>query len=538
MPWLLHRYILAELLKVMILTTGVLVTVIAFGAAIKPLSNDDLFSAGQTAKYIGLAIVPMLQFALPFACGFAATVVLHRLATDNEVAAAAASGISQRRLLLPIVVLGLVLGLIMVGLTQSLIPTFWKLMQRTITRDVTRLFERSIESHRPFVMPGLELLADSLIKIPHPQGTAAQMRYILSGMVAAEIGDDGRITTDATSRQAVIDLYIEGDQRLFQLVLLDVVAFNGKTGELGQFPEVQPRKPIVVRDTMKEGAMFLTRAQLQDLRRVPDGFGRVAEAREELAAALREQQVWEHIDRQLRERGVLQVRSSEHRVYTINADRLQLGQLARGDGGKVEIIEMDQGTARKRFLAGSAAFRRSARSQTGAAGFDLALRDVRIEPLDGGISNEKVEHPIIGLVLSDLPDDVHATQPSATLLGHAASMPTRSSAVDGSVAHLQRQIHSLLNDISSTMHQRYALSATAPLLLVLGAVLAVWLRGSLPLTVYLWAFLPSIANLMVISGGSQMVKDGKLIMGPAVVWSGNVALLALLLWVLSRVSRN
>jgi lipopolysaccharide export LptBFGC system permease protein LptF len=122
MPWLLYRYILGELLRVMVLTTAILVTVIAFGAAIKPLTNEDLLSAGQTAKYIVLAIVPMLQFALPFAAGFAATIVLHRLTSDNEITAAAVSGISYPRLLLPIGLLGAMLALVMVFLTQSLIP--------------------------------------------------------------------------------------------------------------------------------------------------------------------------------------------------------------------------------------------------------------------------------------------------------------------------------------------------------------------------------------------------------------------------------
>ena len=70
---LLDRLILRELLRRGLLTTGVLVTVIAFGAAIKPLSDDDLFGAGQIALYIALAMVPMLQFAIPFAAGFAGT---------------------------------------------------------------------------------------------------------------------------------------------------------------------------------------------------------------------------------------------------------------------------------------------------------------------------------------------------------------------------------------------------------------------------------------------------------------------------------
>ena len=41
MPLTLYRSILGDLLRVLALTTAVLVTVIAFGATIKPLADDD-----------------------------------------------------------------------------------------------------------------------------------------------------------------------------------------------------------------------------------------------------------------------------------------------------------------------------------------------------------------------------------------------------------------------------------------------------------------------------------------------------------------
>ena len=99
MPWLLWRYILVELLRTILFTTVVLVAVIAFGATIKPLADDNLLTIGQTIKYQLLVTVPMLQFALPFAAGFGATLVLHRLAIDNEIQAMAVSGLSYPRIL-------------------------------------------------------------------------------------------------------------------------------------------------------------------------------------------------------------------------------------------------------------------------------------------------------------------------------------------------------------------------------------------------------------------------------------------------------
>ena len=83
MPWRFYRYMLVDVLRQFAITAVILVIVISFGAAIKPLSSDVLLTGWDTMKYLSLAVIPMLQFALPFASAFAATITLHRMAQDN-----------------------------------------------------------------------------------------------------------------------------------------------------------------------------------------------------------------------------------------------------------------------------------------------------------------------------------------------------------------------------------------------------------------------------------------------------------------------
>jgi lipopolysaccharide export LptBFGC system permease protein LptF len=98
------------------------------------------------------------------------------------------------------------------------------------------------------------------------------------------------------------------------------------------------------------------------------------------------------------------------------------------------------------------------------------------------------------------------------------------------IAQLQREIRSRLMN-------RYALSVTAPLLLLLGALLAMWLKGSLPLTIYMLAFLPSVLDLIAISAGEQLMRDGRTL-GPIVMWSGNALMLAIMALAYVRLSRH
>ena len=79
---------------------------------------------------------------------------------------------------------------------------------------------------------------------------------------------------------------------------------------------------------------------------------------------------------------------------------------------------------------------------------------------------------------------------------------------------------------------------TACLLLLLGAILAVQMRSMPPLGVYVWAFLPALLDLILIASGTGMIRNGDLMTGTMVAWSGNVILLVLILFVFQRVSRN
>ena len=147
MPWRLYRYMLIDMLRQFALTAVVLVIVIAFGAAIKPLSNDSLISPLEAAKFVGFAMIPMLQFALPFAAAFAVTLTFHRLSQDNEIIAMAVSGQSYTRILAPFAAIGLALTLFLGLLTQWVIPSFIGKMTQSLAADMPKMLTRSIQLH-------------------------------------------------------------------------------------------------------------------------------------------------------------------------------------------------------------------------------------------------------------------------------------------------------------------------------------------------------------------------------------------------------
>ncbi|MFM8872271.1 MAG: LptF/LptG family permease [Phycisphaerales bacterium] len=183
-PWILWRHVAWEVFRTFVVTTSIIVTVIAFGAAAKPLADNSI-GADTVLKYVSLAMVPMLQYAMPFAAGFAATLAMHRFATDNEVTAMSAVGMSTRMVLAPVFLLGLPLFAVMLVLVMYLIPHFWLRMQELATADATQMLVASIERGQALKADRLMIYADSVREAEAPEGV--RRRLHLEGVAAVEL---------------------------------------------------------------------------------------------------------------------------------------------------------------------------------------------------------------------------------------------------------------------------------------------------------------------------------------------------------------
>jgi lipopolysaccharide export LptBFGC system permease protein LptF len=537
MPWLLYRYLMGELLRVFALSASVLVLVIAFGAAIKPLAGDDLIGPLQTFKYIMLAAVPMLQFALPFSAGFAATMVLHRMTTDNEILAAAVGGISYRRILLPIAGLGLVLLVVMVLLTQWVIPRFWGLMDRLITRDVTRMIQASIDKGVPVEFGNVQIHADRLLVQQDPPDSEAETRMVLFRVVAAELDRAKQIVTEVAARQAVVDVHRRAGQTYLMLALVDTVVYNGKTGQLLDLPSMEP-DPIAVPSTLKDRPMFLTQGQLLRLRRRPDTYTRVVDAKTNLARSLLQVEMWSHLGDRIASAGVVELSGGfggPDRRLEVHADRFQRGRFFTDDRRPVEIREFEGDRPLRHVAAETVLTRPAVGTTLSNPTIDLVLYDCQVTDLRQAAVNVRADLTMPDLSPSGFAGDDPSQLPYEQLLARAQDAEGTSRL---RADHLVATVKKMTRSIDGRLLRRYALSLTGLLLLLLGATLAMWLRESLPLVTYIWAFLPAILNVLLISGGDHMVRGGLVAGGFAVMWSGNALLLGMLLYILARLMRN
>jgi hypothetical protein len=140
-----------------------------------------------------------------------------------------------------------------------------------------------------------------------------------------------------------------------------------------------------------------------------------------------------------------------------------------------------------------------------------------------------------------------STAPSAAVLAAARGFPAKDGVgpfaasarqLSSQLSALERERADVVWESDSHIANRFAQSASIVLVLLLGAVLAVAMRQAMPLTVYILAFIPAVANIFMVSGGQLMMSGGSLVTGSIVMWGGNLVLLAALFSIWRRLVRN
>ncbi len=150
---ILRSYILWECVVPFFLALGVLTCIFLLGNLVQLahlVINKGV--ALSTIGHIFLLYVPLLLgYTLPIACLVSVILAFSRLSADNEILAIRTSGISMRKLLVPLGVIGLILSLLSIILNEKIIP-FAHHEQRKILKNLgvknpTALLEAGLFIH-------------------------------------------------------------------------------------------------------------------------------------------------------------------------------------------------------------------------------------------------------------------------------------------------------------------------------------------------------------------------------------------------------
>lgn len=539
------------------LTAAILVAVIAFAAGIKPLAEGKLGPA-EMLKFMLLAVPPMLAYAVPFAAGFAATLVYHRMSQDNETVAARAGGVSHRSILFPALVSGLVLAGIMGVLNEQVIPRFLRSMEQLITQDMTKMMVGAIHRGEPLTVGGMHLHADSVKVLdpasdPRVAATGAIDWLELTGVVFIETSRDGQIRNEVIVEQAPV-LLIQGPREdgsegtTAWVYPRHGVGVRGAEG-LVLFDELNP-VPLEVPNAFEDDPKFLTFGELASLRANPDRMSFIRTRSRDLAHHLAERATTEQIAQELgRAQRVRVVRSGEPLVIRASGMRWDPRELMwRLDpvaGEDAVVIDERRGPEQSLIELRAQAAWLYTELRTTDQGIDLTM-NLR---LDDVTSRGADDTEVVGQRERRILKNIRPTRdPLSELLNLNADqlLERASPSVDvedpdlfliGPVIELRNRLDRLEREILSKRHERMAMALAAFVMVLTGSITALRLREASPLTVYLWSFFPALGSIIVISAGQQVTHDQGAI-GLVLLWSGVLVPAAYALYAYSRLRKH
>lgn len=153
MVFTLHRYIFRELFRVFVLATVALTLILSLGSMLRPIQKYGV-GPEQAVHLLGYFLPITLTFVLPMGTLFATALIYGRFASDNELDACRASGISLITLIYPGLCLAIITSIATLVLSFHVVPAFVHRAEKAIKANAKQVLFRNIQRKGYYQIPG------------------------------------------------------------------------------------------------------------------------------------------------------------------------------------------------------------------------------------------------------------------------------------------------------------------------------------------------------------------------------------------------
>jgi len=530
MVFTLHRYIFRELFKVFTLATIALTLILSLGSMYKPIQEFGV-APEQVLHLLGYFLPITLTFVLPMSALFAASLVYGRFASDNELDACRASGISLLTLVYPGLCLGIMVSITTLVLSFYVVPAFVHQAERMIKANAKQILFRNVQRKGYYTIPNryFRIYADY----------ANPDTNMLRGVIVIETKDD-TVSKLITAEAARIVFNMQANVNQVSILARNTYRmdrFNeGRTEELS----VSTTFPTLLTDNIKF-------QRIDDIKRIQAdklNFYPIKELAMQCRGQLAIELLCERISQKLasgpdsayefvgRDRIVL------FNAQGCTAGRNQTINLA----GPIVLLELDKDlhTLIRRWQSNAG----SIRLDDEGDGFTLDLILTSPSWDSGDVKGFAREHVIKYL---PLPADIEAKLSESNLLATIGAVGTDESIIanpSGELINLQRRlqrkIRSTINEISSEVHSRLVFGLGCTTLILTGIALGIIFKGGHLLSAFGASSIPAAALIVGIMAGKQLTKNPATpaITGTVVMWAGLVVLSLFAVFVFRRLLRT
>lgn len=262
---LLQRYVLAELLRVFALLLAGLTVLLVFVGVVGEVSKFGL-GPYEIAKILPFIVPSLMPFTIPATLLLTVCVVYGRMSGDQEVTAIKAAGINVMSILWPSFLLGVVLSVATLILTDQFIPWARANIENIITLAMEDIFLSRLRTHNQVSEP-THGIAITVLRVDGKKLIKPIFRYTSPG--------GGTVTIQA--REAQLDFDLPNQQVLLDLYGCHISAPGGATMWVEHRQEMFPLHPnstppparnLSIQSLEKEMATISRTRTAEDQRRV------------------------------------------------------------------------------------------------------------------------------------------------------------------------------------------------------------------------------------------------------------------------------
>jgi len=531
MVFTLQRYIFRELFKIFALATIGLTLILSLGGILQPVQEYGV--GPRQVVHILVYFMPItLTFVLPMAALFASTLTYGRFASDNELDACRASGISLLTLVYPGLVLAILVAIANLLLSFHVMPYFVHLAEKSLKADAKQILFRNIQRRGFYKLPpdGRFLMyadyADvkndtlfGIVVVESDQGAVKKIRT----------ADAARIRFDPHDRFNEVQLDVFGARQMRAMdTFWGVIGKASVTYEFGsllgddiKFKKVNEMKQIRANLLLFEPIAKIARG----------AYG-------QLATELLAQEI------------SAKLTASPAEVYELRGPARSVRFSAKSCGlpedktvglvGPVRVEEYDSPSGRhlRTFTCNKAAIHVD--EDTAGPGLVLNLSQPRVEATQQlmasyGIGGLALPEPLAqrlhqaGLLETVMPEGT-----SSILAGAPSSM------LAARHGELVREIQRTAVDIKAEMNSRLVFGIGCIPMIMIGIGLGIINRGGHLLSAFGASCVPSAVLIVAIISGKHVTENmtSQGVSGIMVMWAGLACLTVLTALVYAKLSRN
>ena len=539
MVFTLHRYIFRELLKVFVPATIALTLILSLGSILQPVQEYGV-GPGQVVHLMGYFLPIVLTFVLPMAALFAAALVYGRFASDNELDACRASGISLLTLVYPGLALAIIVATANLVLSFHVVPTFVHRAERSLKANAKQILFRNIQRKGYYELP------------PHGKymiyaDQAYPQKDTLSGVVITEV-ENNQIKEVTTAERTKI--YFNPHERFYEV---QIIAYNtyqiGAVGE-GWFDFERLSLRMEFGSLLGDDIKFKKIDEMKKIRDVDlTLFYPIAKLAREIYSQFTAESLAEDISDQITDEpnGFYKLYSAE-RLVEFTASHCNIGEEKEIElSDDVVVVEYDAASKKRLRTLECEKASLHLEGDEQAPTLTMELDNPKWKRVEGPEGVAMGWFRIRGLIIPKTVRDIankFATEDGLDAKKMASESWALQKGTSSKLRRLQNElkteIQNTLAEIEAEIHTRLVFGIGCVSLIMIGIGLGIFLRDGHLLSAFGASSLPAAVLVVCIMMGKNITKNPDASAGSGIVlmWGGLVVLSLLAIMLYRRLLKN